>query len=90
MKDDAISRQGVLRLLNAVPSEEFATKAMLISGVNALPPAQPNLSEAYSKAVFTWLMDYQIRAAELKGRYTPYEVMSWVINDWRKEHERSD
>ena len=37
---DMISRQGVLRLLNAVPSEEFATKAMLISGVNALPPAQ--------------------------------------------------
>ena len=39
--DDTISRQGVLRLLNAVPSEEFATKAMLISGVNALPSAQP-------------------------------------------------
>lgn len=36
-----ISRQGVLRLLNAVPSEEFATKAMLIRGVNALPSAQP-------------------------------------------------
>lgn len=84
---DMISRQGVLRLLNAVPSEEFATKAMLIRGVNALPSAQPNLSEAYSKAVFTWLMDYQIRAAELKGRYTPYEVLSWVINDWRKENE---
>ena len=50
---DMISRQGVLRLLNAVPSEEFATKAMLIRGVNALPSAQPNLSEAYSKAVFT-------------------------------------
>lgn len=40
MKDDTISRQGVLRLLNAVPSEEFATKAMLISGVKALPSAQ--------------------------------------------------
>ena len=39
--NDTISRQGVLRLLNAVPSEEFATKAMLISGVNALPSAQP-------------------------------------------------
>lgn len=41
MKDDTISRQGVLRLLNVVPSEEFATKAMLINGVNALPSAQP-------------------------------------------------
>ena len=56
------------------------------TAIEALPPAQPNLSEAYSKAVFTWLMDYQIRAAELKGRYTPYEVLSWVINDWRKEN----
>ena len=43
MKDDTISRQGVLRLLNAVPSEEFATKAMLISGVNALPSTQPEI-----------------------------------------------
>lgn len=62
----------------------------IYKAIEALPPAQSNLSEAYSKAVFTWLMDYQIRAAELKGRYTPYEVLSWVVNDWRKEHERSD
>ena len=53
------------------------------------PPAQPEpLSDAYTKAVWTWLLDYQIKAAELKGRYTPYEVLSWVANDWRKEHER--
>ena len=57
-----------------------------IKDIEELPSAQPNLSEAYSKAVFTWLMDYQIRTAELKGRYTPYEVLSWVINDWRKEN----
>lgn len=43
MVGDAVSRQGVLRLLNAVPSEEFATKAMLISGVNALPSTQPEI-----------------------------------------------
>ena len=56
-----------------------------------LPSAQPEpLSDAYMKAVWTWLLDYQIKAAELKGRYTPYEVLSWVANDWRKEHERSD
>jgi len=54
--------------------------------LKALPSPQLNLSEAYSKAVFTWLMNYQIRTAELKGRYTPYEVLSWVINDWRKEN----
>ena len=62
----------------------------IYKAIESVPPAQPNLSEAYSKAVFTWLRDYQIRAAELKGRYTPYEVLSWVANDWRKEHERFD
>ena len=56
-----------------------------------LPSAQPEpLSDAYTKAVWTWLLEYQIKAAELKGRYTPYEVLSWVTNDWRKDHERSD
>lgn len=45
------------------------------------------ISDAYMKAVWTWLLDYQIKAAELKGRYTPYEVLSWVANDWRKEHD---
>lgn len=53
-----------------------------------LPSAEPEpLSNAYMKAVWTWLLNYQIKAAELKGRYTPYEVLSWVANDWRKEHE---
>lgn len=56
-----------------------------------LPPAQPEpLSDAYMKAVWTWLLEYQINVAKLKGRYTPYEVLSWVANDWRKEYERSD
>ena len=94
--DDMISRQEAIKALNTEiikrrllddvndgMLDEFDTESIL----KALPPAQPNLSEAYSKAVFTWLMDYQIRAAELKGRYTPYEVLSWVINDWRKENE---
>ena len=53
-----------------------------------MPSAQPEpLSDAYKKAVWTWLLDYQIKAAELEGRYTPYEVISWVANDWRKEYE---
>lgn len=56
-----------------------------------LPSAQPEpISDAYAKAVLTWLIDYQIKAVELKGRYTPYEVLSWVASDWRKENERSD
>ena len=52
--------------------------------------ASADVSDDYAKAVWAWLLDYQIKAAELKGRYTPYEVLSWVVNDWRKEHERYD
>jgi hypothetical protein len=63
----------------------------IVDLLNDLPSAQPEpLSDAYMKAVWTWLLDYQIKAAGLKGRYTPYEVLSWVANDWRKEHEGSD
>ena len=62
-----------------------------VEKIRQLPSAQPEpISEAYANAVWTWLINYQIKAAELKGRYTPYEVLSWVANDWRKEHERSD
>lgn len=63
----------------------------IYKAIESVPSAQPEpLSDVYTKAVWTWLIDYQIKAAELKGRYTPYEVLSWVVNDWRKEHERSD
>ena len=56
------------------------------SNESSLTQTEP-LSDAYMKVVWTWLLDYQIKAAGLKGRYTPYEVLSWVANDWRKEHE---
>ena len=58
------------------------------TAIEDLPSTQPeSISEAYAKAVFAWLINYQIKAAELEGRYTPYEVLSWVANDWRKENE---
>lgn len=58
----------------------------ILNSIQQLPSVQPDLSQEYAKAVFAWLLDYQIKAAELKGRYTPYEVLSWVANDWRKEN----
>jgi hypothetical protein len=82
--------------LPALPDGNFAgnhsaLKALINMQPTIEPSAQPEpLSDAYMNAVLTWLIDYQIKAAELKGRYTPYEVLSWVVNDWRKEHERSD
>ena len=60
----------------------------ILEYISAMPSAhQEPMSESYMKAVWTWLLNYQIKAAELQGRYTPYEVLSWVANDWRKEHE---
>ena len=43
MKDDAISRQGVLKLLSTIPPEETTTKAMLIQSVKQMDAAQPEI-----------------------------------------------
>ena len=90
---DCISRQAVIDICNHVIDlwqGQLGEGALVAikNAINNLPSVQPEpLSDAYMKAVWTWLLDYQIKAAELKGRYTPYEVLSWVANDWRKEHE---
>lgn len=102
--DDLISKQAAIELIHSLyPSspimrknrerwkEKYGPYIEIEKALELLPSAQPEpLSDAYTKAVWTWLLDYQIKAAELKGRYTPYEVLSWVVNDWRKEHEGSD
>lgn len=76
--------------IDAINKREWLTqvaKEVLAEVIEQLPSAQPEpLSEAYMKAVWTWLIDYQIKASELKGKYSPYEVLSWVANDWRREH----
>lgn len=90
---DCISRQQAMLCIerNAYRRDDINETEKVILWVldiiKWLPSVQPDLSDAYMKAVYTWLLDYQIKAAELKGRYTPYEVLSWVVNDWRKEHE---
>jgi len=93
MSEDLISRQAAIDATWFEPSytDPLNVLTEVRDRLKALPSAQPEpLSDAYTKAVWTWLLEYQIKAAELKGRYTPYEVLSWVANDWRKEHERSD
>ena len=92
---DAISRHdaidALMEILDRPNHAEFLYTDEICKALNELPSAQPEpISDAYMKAVWTWLLDYQIKAAELKGRYTPYEVLSWVANDWRKEHEGLD
>ena len=96
--NDLISRQAAIDLAPEliVPNEhKYSIYNQAINNycveIMQLPSVQPEpLSDAYTKAVWTWLLEYQIKAAELKGRYTPYEVLSWVTNDWRKEHEQSN
>ena len=96
--NDLISRQSAIDVIDKIlPSDPMKNEytqgitcgaALAMEYVKQLPSAQPeSLSDVYMKAVWTWLLDYQIKAAELNGRYTPYEVLSWVINDWRKEYE---
>ena len=84
---DLIDRQAAIDAINKAFERVFAWDGTSPLGDKVLenvPSAQPDpMSEAYTKAVFTWLLEYQIKAAELKGRYTPYEVLSWVVNDWR-------
>lgn len=102
--DDSISRKAAIdTVMQFMPSlttpdgsgsfdqEIYAAQEMFVDigqALNNLPSAQEPLSDAYAKAVWTWLIEYQIKTAELKGRYAPYEVLSWVADDWRKEHER--
>ena len=88
---DLISRPAAIDELDKGAWGVEWDKTLAKTMIESLPSAQPEpLSDAYMKAVWTWLLDYQIKVAKLKGRYTPYEVLSWVANDWRKEHERSD
>lgn len=82
---DALSKAG---LINYAATGDGNGMIQAVNVIKGLPSAQEPLSDAYVNVVWAWLMEYQIKAAELKGRYAPYEVLSWVANDWRKEHER--
>ena len=85
---DLISKRAAIDAVSRGCQEFRGIFAECEKNLNELPSVQPEpISEAYAKAVFTWLLDYQIKTAELEGRYTPYEVLSWVANDWRKENE---
>ena len=55
--------------------------------IKELPPEHLDISKEYAKAVRNWLVLYQVKCAELQGRYTPYEVLGWIVSDWSKENE---
>ena len=87
---DTISRSLALKAISRMFAPTPTQKDMVedcLEIIENLPSTQLEpLSDAYKKAVWTWLLDYQIKASELEGRYTPYEVLSWVANDWRKDN----
>lgn len=83
--NDLISRQALLAEYDRLHVGEPGRARKMIEDA---PSAQPEpISEEYAKAVRTWLINYQVRCAELKGRYTPYEILGWIVSDWRKENE---
>ena len=95
-RSDVISRQAAIDALKTCQTYVFDkrdpdNKISLESAeyeIEQLPSAQPEpISEEYAKAVRTWLINYQVRCAELAGRYTPYEILGWIVSDWRKENE---
>lgn len=86
--DDVISRQKAIDAVKEYFKFSPLEGRQCAKAINRVPSVKPDsLSDAYMKAVWTWLLNYQVKAAELQGKYTPYEVLSMVANDWRKEHE---
>lgn len=92
--NDCISRRAAIRWVKTEcnpygnPTLDFESGKKVIEHLEQMPSAQPEpISEEYAKAVRTWLINYQVRCAELMGRYTPYEILGWIVSDWRKENE---
>lgn len=89
---DTISRRAALDIFDdynvAVENGQIEAYSRDRKRLCDLPPAQlgTNLTEEYAKAVRNWLVNYQVKCADLAGRYTPYEVLGWIVSDWRKEN----
>ncbi len=82
-----IQHKALREALDMVPSATQTNDSNTLNALDMVPSAHSEpLSDAYMKAVWIWLLDYQLKTVEMKGKYTPYEVLSWVVNDWRKEH----
>ena len=45
----------------------------------------PSVAKCFvAEDILHWLLGYHIRSLKLMGRYTPSEVITWVINDMTK------
>lgn len=81
--DDLISRKDAIDAIWDGTNYDIYTREVK-EHLEQLPSA--DLPKEYAKSVWLWMLNYQIKTAELQGIYTPYEVLSWVANDWRKEN----
>lgn len=95
---DLIDRQALLKQIDIDSDGEpgyYGDTWKFIDTIKSLPSVQlstnlaevgTNLAEEYARAVRNWLVNYQVKCADLAGRYTPYEVLGWIVSDWRKEN----
>lgn len=88
MGNDLVERQAAKDVVRDVLKRNPTMAIRAMNAIERLPSAQTEpISEEYAKAVECWLMTYQIKCAELRGRYTPYEILGWIVSDWRKDNE---
>lgn len=84
---DCISRQAAIMDAEswvAADKYEKNLQKKVVEWLKEFPPAE--LDREYARAVRNWLVNYQVKCADLAGRYTPYEVLGWIVSDWRKEN----
>jgi len=67
-RDRLDSRERIATLIDAMPTIT----------IDKLTP----IDVAYATVVWAWLKDYRDKARSLKGRYTPKDVLTWVLRDW--------
>ena len=86
--NDMISRQAAIDAVhkNYDTILDFKSDGRTVAGsfediINALP----SVAKCFvAEDILKWLSGYYIRSLKLMGRYTPSEVITWVINDMTK------
>ena len=84
--------KSLMKLLDAEDDPEFNMEIKsytdILDGVKDMPSACPEAvksKQEHAEEFLKWLAAYQQKALELQGRYTPYEVIGWAVNDFRRE-----
>ena len=94
MTDDLISRKDAIRALKDLPrwvmdsNGEFqpvdANTISMIDPDDAVSAIENLRSVTPEQDIAEWMLAYHLKSFDLKGRYLPHEVISWLINDFAK------